>query len=222
APGAGTAYDEDTFDARNQAGPSWLQGWRRDSYRAFQSLPLPTTALEEWRYTDPKRLKWDAVRLAPEASTAHVPDAESKWLNERTASGRVLQVGTHIVQIELNEELRAKGVILADLAIAATEHPELVQKHLGSAVNESAGKFAALNGAFWGAGIFLYIPRGVRIDAPIRVLRHLTDAGAAYFPRTLIVAEEGSHAGFVEELHSPDFDKPTFSCGAVEIIAGNA
>jgi Fe-S cluster assembly protein SufD len=222
APARPGAYDQDTFDAHNQAGPSWLRDWRRDSFREFESLPLPTTALEEWRYTDPKRLKWEAVHLAPDASTAAVPESRARWLRERTASGRVLQVGTHLVQVELAEGLRAQGVILMDLAVAAEEHSELVQKHLGSAVNERAGKFAALNGAFWGAGVFLYVPRGVRIDAPIRVLRHLTDAGAAYFPRTLIVAEEGSHVGFVEELESPDFDAATFSCSAVEVIAGNA
>jgi Fe-S cluster assembly protein SufD len=222
APGTGAAYDQDRFDAHNHAGPSWLRDWRRDSFRDFESLPLPTTALEEWRYTDPKRLKWDSVALAPEASSATVPESEAQWLRERTASGRVLQVGAHIVQVELDEALRAQGVILSDLMVAAEEHPELVQKHLGSAVDERAGKFAALNGAFWTAGVFLYVPRGVRLDAPIRILRHLTDAGSAYFPRTLIVAEEGSHAGIVEELHSPDFDKPVFSCGAVEVIAGNA
>ncbi|MGH7465778.1 MAG: SufB/SufD family protein, partial [Longimicrobiales bacterium] len=222
APRAAAAYDQDTFDAHNHAGPTWLRAWRADSFRAFESLPLPTTALEEWRYTDPKRLKWDRVRLAPDASTAAVPAAQAEWLRGRTASGRVLQVGTHIVQVELNDELRAQGVILADLAVAAVDHAELVKKHLGSAVTAKAGKFSALNGAFWNAGVFLYVPRGVRIDAPIRVLRHLTDAGAAYFPRTLIVAGEGSHVGFVEELASPDFAAPTFSCSAVEVIAGNA
>jgi Fe-S cluster assembly protein SufD len=216
------AYSRDIFDARNDAGPSWLRDWRRDAFDAFDALPLPTTALEEWRYTDPKRLKWNRVQVASPASIAVVPAAEAEWLAGRTAHGRVLQVGTRVVQIELDETLRAQGVILADLGVAAVEHAELVQKHLGSAVANNAGKFAALNGAFWDAGVFLYIPKGVRIDAPIRVLRHLTDAGAAYFPRTLIVAEEGSHVGFVEELDSRDFEAPTFSCGAVEVIAGNA
>jgi Fe-S cluster assembly protein SufD len=187
----------------------------------FEALPLPTTALEEWRYTDPKRLKWDRVRPAGEASAADVPAAEWEWLRSRRASGRVMQTGTHISSVELDDSLRQQGVILADLAVAAVDHAELVRKHLGSAVNEDAGKFAALNGAFWKAGVFLYVPKGVRIDAPIRVLRHLTDAGTGYFPRTLIVAEEGSHVGFVEELTSPDFDAPVFSCSAVEIIAGN-
>jgi Fe-S cluster assembly protein SufD len=217
-----TVWDEETFNAHNQAGPSWLRDWRTSSFRAFESQPLPTTALEEWRYTDPKRLKWDKVRLAPGASPAGVPQSVADWLHGRTASGRVLQDGTHIVEVELDASLRAQGVILADLAVAAVDHADLVRQHLGSAITEQAGKFAALNGAFWSAGVFLYVPRGVRIDAPIRVLRHLTDSGSGYFPRTLIVAEEGSHVGFVEELTSPDFDAATFSCSAVEVIAGSA
>jgi Fe-S cluster assembly protein SufD len=216
------AWDEATFNAHNDAGPSWLRDWRTSSFRAFESLPLPTTALEEWRYTDPKRLKWDKVRLAPGASPAGVPQGVADWLHGRAATGRVLQVGTHIVEVELDASLREQGVILADLAIAAVDHADLVRQHLGSAITEQAGKFAALNGAFWNAGVFLYVPRGVRIDAPIRVLRHLTDSGSGYFPRTLIVAEEGSHVGFVEELTSPDFDAATFSCSAVEVIAGSA
>jgi Fe-S cluster assembly protein SufD len=57
--------------------------------------------------------------------------------------------------------------------------PSWCVKHLGTAAMRDAGKFAALNGAFWNAGIFLYVPRGVRIDEPIRVLRHLTDEGVA-------------------------------------------
>lgn len=222
APKTAAAWDEETFDAHNHAGPSWLRAWRTSSFRAFESQPLPTTALEEWRYTDPKRLKWDKVRLAPGASTAGVPQGMADWLHGRTASGRVMQVGTHIVEVELDASLRAQGVILADLAVAAVDHADLVRQHLGSAITEQSGKFAALNGAFWSAGVFLYVPRGVRIDAPIRVLRHLTDSGSGYFPRTLIVAEEGSHVGFVEELTSPDFDAATFSCSAVEVIAGNA
>ncbi|MEX0907947.1 MAG: SufD family Fe-S cluster assembly protein, partial [Gemmatimonadota bacterium] len=220
--GVTTAFNADSFVARNESGPQWLRAARAAAWDVYESMPLPTTRLEEWRYTDPARLKWDKVKLASLASTASVPQAQSAWLAGRVAAGRVLQVGTHIVRTELDAELAAKGVILQDLAVAAVDHAELVQQHLGSAIGPDAGKFAALNGAFWHAGIFLYVPRGVRIEEPVRVLRYLTDAGAAYLPRILIVAEEGSHVGFVEELGSADFDVPTFSCGAVEVIAGNA
>jgi len=222
AEGITAAFNRESFEQRNTGSADWLRAWRAHAWDVYESTPLPTTQLEEWRYTDPKRLKYDVVGLAPQASTATVPVAGAEWLKSRSASGRVMQVGTRIVQVELDEELRAKGVLLMDLQVAAAEYGALLEDHFGRAVTSRTGKFAALNGAFWDAGIFLYVPRGVRIDAPIRVLRHLPEGGVAYFPRTLIVAEEGSHVGFVEELDSPDFTTPAFCCGAVEVIAGNA
>jgi Fe-S cluster assembly protein SufD len=167
-------------------------------------------------------LKWDAVGLSSLAEVAPVPAAERDWLAGRRASARLLQVGTRIVEVDQDAALRAKGVIIGDLAQAADEFDGLVREQLGRAVPAATGKFAALNGAFWDAGVFIYVPRGVRIEEPVRILRHFTASGTAYFPRTLIVAEEGSHFGVVEEFDSPDMAAPTFSCGVVEVIAGNA
>jgi Fe-S cluster assembly protein SufD len=216
------AFNETAFNARNEAGPDWLKERRAEAWRAYESLPLPTTRLEEWRYTDPAKLKYDRVALASLAEVAPVPAAAADWLAGRTASVRVLQVGTRIVQIELDEALAAKGVVVMDLERAAAEHEDLVRAELGRAVTADSAKFAALNAAFWSAGVFIHVPRGVRIDQPIRILRHLATPGVACFPRTLIVAGEGSHFGVVEELESPDFDSPTFSCAVVEVIAGAA
>src|SRR5690606_11403953 len=73
--------------------------------------------------------------------------------------------------------------------------------------------------ALWASGIFLYVPRGVRIDEPIRVVRWIEEEGTAVFPRTLIIAEAQSHVAYVEEFASPDFEEPTLSCGVVEAFA---
>jgi Fe-S cluster assembly protein SufD len=216
------AFNQGAFDARNTAGPDWLREWRSAAWRAYESLPLPTTRLEEWRYTDPSKLKYDRVGLASAAEVAAVPQREVDWLAERAASVRVLVVGTRIVRIEMDDALAAKGVVVMDLERAAEQYDGLIREQLGRAVTPGSAKFAALNSAFWSAGIFIHVPRGVRIDEPIRILRHMPAPGVAYFPRTLIVSEEGSHAGVVEEFDSPDFHVPTFSCGVVEVIAGAA
>ncbi|CAN5631538.1 Fe-S cluster assembly protein SufD [soil metagenome] len=216
------AFNEDAFRARNEAGPGWLREWRSTAWSVYEATPLPTTKLEEWRYTDPKKLKYDKVDLASLTATPPVPQHEVDWLAGRAASARVLQVGTRIVQVELDATLQAKGVLVMDLARAVDEYGGLVREQLGRAVPASMGKFAALNGAFWDAGIFIHIPRGVRMEHPIRILRHFSTPGVAHFPRTLILADEGSHCGIVEEFDSPDFDAPTFSCGVVEVIANAA
>jgi Fe-S cluster assembly protein SufD len=177
--------------------------------------------LEEWRYTEVSQFALEAVRLAePAGAGAEIPAGARALLADKKAAGRVLAVGADIVEIELDEALRAKGVVLLDLAAAAESHPDLVMAHLGTqALPAEAGKFAALNGALWASGVFLYVPRGVRIDDPIRVARWIDEEGTAVFPRTLIIAEAGSHVAYVEEFGSPDFTEPTLSCGAVEVFA---
>jgi Fe-S cluster assembly protein SufD len=220
--GVTKAFNEAAFRTRNEAGPGWLRAWRSEAWRTYESTPLPTTRLEEWRYTDPRKLKYDQVGLA--SLTAHevVPQGEVAWLAGRAASARVLLAGTRLHSLELDAELREKGVVVMDLAEAAEKYGGIVRERLGQATPAAAGKFAALNAAFWDVGVFVHVPRGVRIEQPIRILRHFTTGGAAYFPRTLILAEEGSHFGVVEEFDSPDFDAPTFSCGVVEVVANAA
>jgi Fe-S cluster assembly protein SufD len=200
--------------------PAWLRAERAAAFDAFERLPLPTTRSEEWRYTDPAMLKWDKVVLAsPDAGSSCV-DRARRTLAGKLSAGRVIQCGSQIAEIELPEALREQGVILLDLATAAREHGQLVETHLGRALPADAGKFAALNAAFWSAGVFLHVPRGVRFDAPIRIVRWVEQGGLAYFPRTLLVAGEGSEVGLVEEFASPDLDAPAFCNGAVEVFAG--
>jgi Fe-S cluster assembly protein SufD len=220
--GRTAAFNVDAFEARNREGPGWLRDWRRSAWNAYEALPLPTTRLEEWRYTEPSKLKYDRVGLADLAHAGAAPAAQADWLANRAASVRVMQVGTRLSGIEVDEALAARGVVVMDLERAAEQYDGIVREQLGRAVASDSAKFAALNGAFWSAGVFIHVPRGVRIDAPIRILRYLPTGGLAYFPRTLVVAEEGSSFGVVEEFDSPDFDAPTFSCGVVEVIANNA
>ena len=210
------------IEARAADGPGWLRELRSRAFEAYGSLPLPTRKLEEWRYTDVSKLALDDVRLARPAdgAPAAVPAEASALLEDREAAGRVLVVDSRIVELELDPELASKGVILSDLATAAVEHPELVREHLASALAIDADRFAALNAAVWSAGVFVYVPKGVVVEKPVRVARWLTESGTAVFPRTLIVAEERSHVAYVDEFGSPDMDEPTLSLGAVEVIAG--
>jgi Fe-S cluster assembly protein SufD len=102
---------------------------------------------------------------------------------------------------------------------AVREHPELVERYLATeAVPPEAGKFAALNAALWSDGIFLYVPRGVRLENPVRVTRWISEAGAAFFSRTLIVAEPTSQVSYVDEIVSDDFEAQTLASSAVEVI----
>jgi Fe-S cluster assembly protein SufD len=219
APERSYGYGRDVVEVRADGEPDWLASRRFEAWDTWEATPLPTTRGEDWRYTDPKLLRWNAVKVA-DASVGGMPEDARARMDARVASGRIVQVGAATASFELDPALEAQGVLLMDLLAAAREHPDLVRTHLGTrAAPPSVGKFAALNGALWAGGVFLYVPRGVRIEDPIRLLRWIDEPELAYFPRTLIIAAEGSQVGFVEEFASPDFDATAFSNGVVEIYA---
>lgn len=192
--GVTQAFNREAVATLAESDGQWLGENRLSAWQTYESLPLPTRQLEEWRYTDISVFKLDKVHLSTTPSTA-IP--------------------------AISNELKQKGVLLLSLAEAARSHADLVEKHFGTALPASFNKFAALNSALWRDGVFLYVPRGVRIDETIRVVRTIDKAGVAVLPRTLIVAEEASHVGFVEEFRSDDFGDATLSVGAVEVIANN-
>ena len=204
--------------ARAEGHPDWLRDLRARAFEAFQTLEYPTRKLEEWRYTDVAQLKLDEV--TPADPTPGDAPAEARALLEgKEASATVLVVGASIAAIEVDPALAERGLVVQDLATAAVEHPELVRRHLGTAVTMDQDRLAALNGALWTAGIFVHVPRELKLEKPIRVARWLPEGGVAVFPRTLIVADAYSHVAYVDDLASPDFDVPTVSLGAVEVIA---
>jgi Fe-S cluster assembly protein SufD len=105
------------------------------------------------------------------------------------------------------------------LESAVRQYPDLVQKYLGTAVTNETGKFAALNAAYWTGGVFIYVPRDVKVEVPFRAYRWVGDAGTAVFGRTLVVAEPGAEVAVVDELASGDFGRTAFYDGAAEIFA---
>ena len=208
--------------------PQWLRERRLHAWSVYEAMPMPTTKLEEWRYTDlSKKLDLDPLRT-PDAEPA--PDDPAAWPErlratmdeDREASGHIVVIDGHVVHTDISADLAGQGVILSSLHGAVTLHAELLEEHLATeAVPAEEGKFAALNAALWADGVFLYVPKGVRLEAPVRVTRWLTESGAAYLSRVLIVAERDSQVSYVDEVLSDDFEEQTFTSTAVEVIARN-
>ena len=206
--------------------PQWLRERRQHAWSAYEATPMPTTKLEQWRYTDLKKtLDLDALAL-PE--TAPAPDDPAAWperlreaMNEdREASGHIVVIDGHVVHADISPELSKQGVILSSLHEAVDQYEKLLEEHLATeAVPPEEGKFAALNAALWADGVFLHVPKGVRLEAPVRVTRWLTESGVAYVSRVLIVAERESQVSYVDEVLSDDFERQTFTSTAVEVIA---
>jgi Fe-S cluster assembly protein SufD len=206
--------------------PDWLREQRAVAYETWATLPIPDTRPEEWRYTPIRDLlKLDEIVLAedvkPVGAFEELP-AGLRALFEGIgdAAGRLTQIDASVTYRELAEEWSRQGVIFTSLDLAVREHPDLVRQHLGSAVSAEEGKFAALNTAFWTGGLFVYVPKNVKVELPFRAARWIASEGGSVFGRTLVIAEEGAEFSLVEELSSPDFARQTLSAGGAEIIAG--
>ena len=225
AEGVTEAIHAGAVEARSRGEPEWLAERRAHAWDVYEATPMPTTRLEEWRYTDLRdKLDLDALHLGSTEARPDEPSSFPAGLREameedREASGHLVLIDGAVVHTDIRPELAEKGVILSSLKEAVTEHPTLLERYLATeAVPPEEGKFAALNAALWSDGIFLHVPRGVRLELPVRVTRWISEAGAAFFSRTLIVAEPTSQVSYVDEILSDDLEAQTFTSSAVEVI----
>ena len=226
--GVTEALNRSAAEARAQGEPEWMRERRMHAIDIYERTPMPTTRLEEWRYTD-LRDKLDLASLTL-GSRADVADDPSSWpegvraamAEDRDAAAHVVLIDGTVVHIDLDESLAAKGVVISSLrdAVNSEDSWEEAKQYLATqAVSPEHGKFAALNAALYLDGVYVHIPRGVHLDLPIRVTRWVSTAGAAHFDRALILAEETSKVTYVDEVLSDDLDAHTFVSNAVEVIA---
>jgi Fe-S cluster assembly protein SufD len=194
--------------------PDWLRARRREAFAAYERLPLPSRSEEEWRRTDLRGLDLDAFEAFERADGAAPADPI-----EETA-GVLRQRGSEPGAVELDPELARRGVLFMPLSLAAREHPDLVRRHLFSEVRPDRDKLAALHGALFSGGTFLYVPEGVAIDRPLLSQFWSSGGGAAVLPHSLVVAGRGSSFNYVDEFLSPDLDRPALTSGSAEVIAG--
>jgi len=221
--------------------PGWMKEKRHVAWSLFEELPMPTTSDEDWRRTDIRALKWDELKLyvdsgvEPVSQLSGLPEHLRVALDEgQDAAGRLAFVNDKVVYYELAQGLSEQGVVFTDMTTAVREHPELVQRYfMTECVAPSDSKFAALNGALWQGGAFIYVPKDVEIKEPFQVVMALEGEGTAIFPHTLIVAEQFAYLSLIEEAISNtsvlDTDARSaqgdegqaLNNGIVEIIAGD-
>jgi Fe-S cluster assembly protein SufD len=206
--------------------PDWLKHRRIHAWEVYEKIPMPTTKLEEWRYTDLKKkldldsLAWPEVTECADDFDACPDGLQTAMRADRAAAGHVWGIDGLIFHIDLEEALLEKGVILTSIRRAIDTHPALLKEFLATeALPPTSGKFEALNASLWTDGVVLYVPAGVRLNLPIRVTRWVSQTGVALFSRTLVIAEPGSQVSLVDEILSDDFGSQTLVSDAVEVVA---
>jgi len=199
-----------------------LRAYHEKAWEAYSSLPFPTLKDEPWRRTDIRGLNSDQFDLGNGHFNGEPP---ARYLNPIvTGEQRAGQIvsGAVETQSRLDDELKEQGVIFSDFATAERDHPDLLKRFLGKIVAPDEDKFTALAAALAQDGVFLYVPRNVRIDQPLHSLFWGGGANIAYFNHILVWLEDGAEVTFVHESASLQSGQggQLFHNGIVELHVG--
>lgn len=198
--------------------PQWLTDLRAAAWNKFEQLDWPSRKEEDWMRSDLRAFKLDKYSLAsPVTGNLADHDIPERLAEGVEPAGVLKTLDGQVIEESLDENLAAKGVLFGDLSRIAATSPEIVQKYLGTVVDSSQDRFAALHAATWRGGHILYVPAGVCIENPLRVAAGLTNGGTDS-GHTLIVLEAGAEATFLYEANSAAADDTGLHLGGVEII----
>ena len=209
--------------------PAWMQQFRLQSLQIYNSLQVPNWGpdIEDLdmdnivTYVRPKSkmsAKWSEVPkdIKDTFERLGIPQAEQKSL-----AGVGAQYDSELVYHNVRAEVAAQGVVYTDLESAMHgEYAEMIRTHFMHLVKPQEHKFAALHGAVWSGGSFVYVPKGVSVTIPLQSYFRLNAPGAGQFEHTLIIVDEGAYLHFIEGCSAPKYNVANLHAGCVELFVG--
>jgi len=209
--------------------PAWMQQFRLQSLQIYNSLQVPNWGpdIEDLdmdnivTYVRPKSkmsAKWSEVPkdIKDTFERLGIPQAEQKSL-----AGVGAQYDSELVYHNVRSEVAAQGVVYTDLESAMHgEYAEMIRTHFMHLVKPQEHKFAALHGAVWSGGSFVYVPKGVSVTIPLQSYFRLNAPGAGQFEHTLIIVDEGAYLHFIEGCSAPKYNVANLHAGCVELYVG--
>ena len=209
--------------------PVWMQNFRLESLQIYNEMKVPDwgPSIEGLNMDDivtyvrpntKMSAKWSDVPedIKDTFEKLGIPQAERKSL-----AGVGAQYDSELVYHNVREEVAAQGVVYTDMESALTgEYADMVKKHFMKLVTPRDHKFAALHGAVWSGGSFVYVPPGVSVEIPVQSYFRLNAPGAGQFEHTLIIVDEGAYLHFIEGCSAPKYNVANLHAGCVELFVG--
>ena len=205
--------------------PEWMLEFRLKSYKAFMEMKDPSygpdlSNLDFDSYTyftrtaNKEEKSWDDV---PETvkntfDRLGIPEAEAKYL-----AGVSTQYESEVVYHNMLKEVEDKGVIFLSTDMALKTCPEIFRKYFNKVVKYDDNRYAALNGAVWSGGSFIYVPKGVHLEKPLQSYFRINNEKSGQFERTLIIVDEGADVHYVEGCTAPIYSQESLHAAVVEI-----
>ena len=206
--------------------PEWMLEFRLKAYNTFKKYPMPKfgpdlSELDFDSYTyftrpsDKEQRNWDDVpdTIKNTFQKLGIPEAEQKYL-----AGVSTQYESEVVYHNMLKEVEDKGVIFLSTDQALKLFPDLFKQYFNTVVPYTDNKFAALNGAVWSGGSFIYVPKGVQLEKPLQSYFRINNEKMGQFERTLIIVDEGASVHYVEGCTAPIHSNESLHAAVVEII----
>ena len=213
--------------SREKKDPPWMELFRLQALQIYNEMPVP-----DWgpsiegldmshivTYVRPNTkmtAKWSDVPqdIKDTFERLGIPQAERKSL-----AGVGAQYDSELVYHNVREEVAAQGVVYTDMESALKgEYADMVQSHFMKLVKPNDHKFAALHGAVWSGGSFVYVPPGVSVTIPLQPYFRLNAPGAGQFEHTLIIVDKGAYLHFIEGCSAPKYNVANLHAGCVELF----
>lgn len=213
--------------SRDKNEPQWMLEHRLKSLDVFWQKPLPTWGPDLSKlnfdniiyYARPGEIQstqdWNKVPadIKRTFEKLGIPEAEQKYL-----AGAGAQYESQNVYHRLKEKWGKVGVIFEDMDAALQLYPDLVHQYFMRCVPMHDHKFAALHGAVWSGGTFIYIPAGVKVDQPLQAYFRMNAASMGQFEHTLIIVDAGAEGNYIEGCSAAKYESPSLHAGLVEIF----
>lgn len=219
------------FISKKKKEPPFMLEWRLNAYRRWLTMKEPRWPNVHYPkidyqdiiyYSAPKQKKLlnslgeVDQELLKTFEKLGIPLEEQKRLSGVAVDAVFDSVS---VATTFKEKLNELGIIFCSFSEAVQNHPNLVQKYLGTVVPYSDNFYASLNSAVFSDGSFCYVPKGVRSPMELSTYFRINAADTGQFERTLIIADEGSYVSYMEGCTAPIRDKNQLHAAVVELIA---
>ena len=213
--------------SQDKEDPEWMKEFRLKSLHLFNSINEPDWGpdirdLDIQKIVTYVKAKTDMATTwedVPEDikntfEKLGIPEAERKSL-----AGVGAQYDSEVVYHNVQEDVAAQGVIYTDFesALKSSEWGPMVKEYFMHLVPPTDHKFAALHGAVWSGGSFVYVPKNVKVKIPLQSYFRLNAAGAGQFEHTLIIVDEGADLHFIEGCSAPKYNVANLHAGCVEL-----
>ena len=212
--------------------PEFLTEWRLKAFRHWQTMKEPTWAHVHYPKIDYQSISYYAAPKRRDDAPKSLDEVDPKLLETYEKLGIPLHERAKLAGVAVDAvfdsvsvattfkaKLAEAGVIFCSFSEAVKNHPDLVQKYLGSVVPYRDNFFATLNSAVFSDGSFVYVPKGVRCPMELSTYFRINAANTGQFERTLIIAEEGSYVSYLEGCTAPMRDENQLHAAVVELVA---